>query len=131
MSLPTKTDWSKVDPSKLNLRSVYRNLSPEERATYKRIAELADQDKEWASMEADQIMAKRMKAGLNCRAAVAALRRECKRKGISNDEMMARSGLDAAGLASMAGRDAMPSIEIMEAYALSPGQKPAHCLGRR
>ncbi len=122
MSQP-KTDWSKVDPSKLHIRSVYRRLSPEERAEYQRIAELADQDKEWASAEADQIMAERMKAGLHRKAAVAALRRECRRQGLSDEELMARSGLDAAALASMSGRDATPTIETMEAYARALGKQ--------
>jgi hypothetical protein len=37
--------------------------------------------------------------------------------------MMARSGLDLNSLASMAGRDAKPSIETMEAYAKALGKK--------
>ncbi len=45
------------------------------------------------------------------------------RQGLSDDEMLARSGLDAAALASMAGRDAKPSIETMDAYARALGKK--------
>ncbi len=55
--------------------------------------------------------------------AINVLRFERHRQGLSDDEMMVRSGLDATALASMVGRDARPSIETMEAYARALGKK--------
>jgi hypothetical protein len=51
------------------------------------------------------------------------LRFERNRQGLSDDEMMARSGLDAEALASMAERDAHPAIETMDAYARALGKR--------
>lgn len=114
---------SKVDPSKLNIRSVYRSLSPEERAEHKRMAELADQDKEWASTEADRISDERMKTGLHRRAAIAALKRERKRQGLSFEEMNARSGIDCSSAAGLEEKDSDPTIKTLEAYAKALGKK--------
>lgn len=114
---------SKVDWTKVNIRSVYRSLSPEGRAEHQRLAELDDQDMAFWQAEGDKIYAERMQAGLPRRAAIAALRRECNRQGLSDDEMIARSGLNAEALASMAGRDAKPTIETMEAYARALGKR--------
>ncbi|ETW95288.1 MAG: hypothetical protein ETSY1_31270 [Candidatus Entotheonella factor] len=61
--------------------------------------------------------------GMPRKAAVAQLRGERKRQGLSDEEMMARSGLDAAALASMSGHDACPTIKTMEAYARALGRK--------
>ena len=114
---------SKVEWSKVNIRSVYRSLPPEERAEHKRLAELDDQDMAFWQAEGDKIYAERMQTGLPRRAAIAALRRERNRQGLSDEEMMTRSGLDAEALASMSGRDAKPTIETMEAYARALGKK--------
>ena len=51
------------------------------------------------------------------------LRIERNRQGLSDDEMMAKSGLDATALASMIGRDAKPTLETMEAYAKALDKK--------
>jgi len=64
-----------------------------------------------------------MRGGVPPYLAVSVLRFERNRQGLSDAEMMARSGLDAAALASMAGRDARPTIETMEAYARALGKK--------
>jgi len=114
---------SKVDWSKVNIRSVYRTLSPEERAEHKRLAELDDQDKEWARAEAEKGHEEAMRNGIVPRMARFILMQERKNQGLSDDEMMARSGLDAEALASMAGRDAKPTIETMEAYARALGKQ--------
>ncbi len=55
--------------------------------------------------------------------AVNVLRIERNRQGLSDDEMMAKSGLDATALASMIGRDAKPTLETMEAYAKALDKK--------
>ncbi len=110
-------------PSKLNIRSVYRHLSPEERAEYKRQAELDDQDQEWVRAEAKKFHEEDMRHGTVPRMAKYVLMDERKYQGLSDEEMMARSGLDAAALASMSGRDACPTIETMEAYAKALGKK--------
>jgi ribosome-binding protein aMBF1 (putative translation factor) len=120
---PSKLDWSKIDPSQLNITSVSRRLSPEERAESKRRAELADQDKAWVRAEADRIHEESMRNGTVPRMARYVLMQERKQQGLSDDEMIARSGLDATALASMAGRDAHPTIETMEAYARALGKK--------
>lgn len=116
-------DQSKVDWSKVKIRNVYRSLSPEERAAHKRLAELADQDKEWVRAEADRIHQESMHNGTVPGMVRFVLMQERKRQGLSDEEMMARSGLDAAALATMVGRDAQPSIETMEAYARALGKK--------
>ena len=65
------------------------------------------------------------------------LRFERNRQGLSDAEMMTRSGLDAEALASMVGRDAKPTIETMEAYARALGKQllihddPLTCIHRR
>jgi hypothetical protein len=124
------------DPPKLNIRSVYYHalspeerkkydayLTPEKRAEYKRLAELADQDKEWATAEADRLHEEAMRHGASPRRARFVLLRERNRQGLSDADMMARSGLDAAALVSMKEHDAKPSIETMEAYAKALGKR--------
>lgn len=65
------------------------------------------------------------------------LRFERNRQGLSDAEVMTRSGLDAEALASMVGRDAKPTIETMEAYARALGKQllihddPLTCIHRR
>ncbi len=60
--------------------------------------------------------------GMPRKAAVAQLRAERKRQGFNDEEMMARSDLDAAALTSMYGRDASPTVETMEAFARALGR---------
>jgi hypothetical protein len=135
MSLPQSLSEG-GDRSKLNMRSVYdhalspeeRNkydayLTPEKRAGYQRLAELADQDKEWARAEAERHHEEAMRHGASPRRARVALLRERYRQGLSDADMMARSGLDAAALESMQEGDATPSIETMEAYAKALGKR--------
>ena len=127
-----------VDGSKIRVGNVKLNtltpqerqtseaiLTPENRAESKRLAELADQDKgsEWLRNEADKSHEESMRNGTVPRLARFVLMQECKQQGLSDADMMARSGLDAAALTSMKGRDAKPTIETMEAYAKALGKK--------
>ncbi len=44
--------------------------------------------------------------------------RERHRQGLSDEELMALSGLDAAALATMAGRGAQPSKQWIQSFTL-------------
>ena len=127
-----------VDGSQIRVGNVYLDtvspedrqqydqfLTPENRAESKRLAELADQDQgsEWLRTEADQVYEASMRNGTVPRLARFVLMQECQQQGLSEADLMALSGLDAAALASMKGRDAKPSIETMEAYAKALGKK--------
>ena len=128
---PSRIDWSKVRIGNVYLsdlspeeRKQYEPwLTPEKRAEHKRLAELEDQDMEYWRVEGDKIDAERMKEGMPARSAIGALRRLARRQGLSDDDIMARSGLDAAAIASMSGRDANPTIETLEAYARALGKQ--------
>ncbi len=104
-------------------KKVAEYLTPEKLAEHAQIR--ADVEAHLPEMRAEARAAieKARKTGLHRRAALAQLRGERKRQGLSDEEMMARSGLDAAVLASMAGRDAQPTIETMETYAKALGKK--------
>jgi len=128
---PSRIDWSKV-----RIRNVYLSdlspeerkkyepwLTPEKRAEHKRLAELEDQDMEYWRVEGDKIDAERMKEGMPARSAIGVLRRLARRQALSDEDIMACSGLDATALASMSGRDAKPTIETMEAYARALGKQ--------
>jgi len=65
----------------------------------------------------------RMRDGADPHRARYLLLGERSEQGLSDEEMMARSGLDADALASMYGRDATPSIETMEAFARGLGKE--------
>lgn len=114
---------SEIDWSQVKIRSVYRSLPPDQRAQYKKEAELEDQDIEWVRAEQDRLDEEAMHQGCSPRRASSALRRLARRQSLSDEEMMARSGLDREAIASMSGRDATPSIETMEAYAKALGKK--------
>lgn len=128
---PSRIDWSKVRIGNVYLsdlspeeRKQYEPwLTPEKRAEHKRLAELEDQDMEYWRVEGDKIDAERMKEGMPARSAIGALRRLAWRQGLSDDDIITRSGLDAAAIASMSGRDANPTIETLEAYARVLGKR--------
>ena len=127
----SEVDWSKVRVGNVYIdtlppeeRKKYEAfLTPEKRAELKRSAELEDQDQEWVRAEQDRFDEEAMGKGCTPHRARAILRRLAWRQGLSNDEMLARSGLDTAALASMKDRDAKPTIETMEAYAKALGKK--------
>ena len=134
MNTPKKqpeVDWSKVrignvylsDLSPEERKKYEAFLTPEKRAEYKRLALLEDQDKEWARAEAKKGHEEAMRNGIVPRMARFILMQERKNQGLSDDEMIARSGLDAEALASMAGRDVHPTIETLEAYAQALGKQ--------
>ncbi len=104
-------------------KKVAEYLTPEKLAEHAQIR--ADVEAHLPEMRAEARAAieKAKKTGLHRKAALAQLRGERKHQGLTDDEMMARSGLDAAALASMAGHDANPTIETMEAYAKALGKK--------
>jgi hypothetical protein len=124
-------DWSKIRVGNVYLsdlspeeRKKYEPfLTPEKRAEYRRLAELEDQDQEYWQNERDRLDDEGMQAGIPARAAQRALRRLARRQGLSDDDIIARSGLDAAAIASMSGCGAKPTIETMEAYARALGKK--------
>jgi len=128
---PSRIDWSKVRIGNVYLsdlspeeRKKYELwLTPEKRAEHKRLAELEDQDMEYWRVEGDKIDAERMKEGMPARSTIGALRRLARRQGLSDEDIMARSGLDAAALATMVDRDAKPTIKTMDAYARALGKK--------
>ncbi len=98
-------------------------LTPEKRAEHARIR--ADVEAEFPDLKekARKRHEHNMRQGTVPHIAVNVLRLERNRQGLSDEEMMARSGLDREALASMSGRDASPSIETMEAYAKALGKK--------
>ncbi len=116
-------DLSKVDPSKVNIKHVYGNMSSEQKAYYKEQAELEDQDQERVRAQATKKHESAMRNGSAPSKARYVLMSERRRQGLSDEEMLARSGLGATALASMADRNAMPTIETMEAYARALGKK--------
>lgn len=115
-------DLSKIDWSKVNIKHTYVKMTPEQTAYYKEQAEIEDQDMEWVRAEAQKGHAEAMRNGTIARTARFVLMHERNRQGLSDEEMMARSGLDAASLASMRGRDANPTLQTMEAYARALGK---------
>jgi hypothetical protein len=101
-------------------------LTPERRAEHARIREeikaelpeIREHARERHERHEDN-----MRGGTPPHLAINVLRFERHRQGLSDDEMMARSGLDAEALASMAERDAHPAIETMDAYARALGKR--------
>ncbi|ETW95136.1 MAG: hypothetical protein ETSY1_31880 [Candidatus Entotheonella factor] len=116
-------DLSKIDPSKVNIKHTYVNMTPEQTAYYKEQAELEDRDKELVRAEARRKHEKHMREGTPPDKARWVLTSERHRQGLSDEDIMARSGLDATALQSMYGLDARPTIETMEAYARALGKK--------
>jgi len=101
-------------------------LTPERRAEHARIREeiktelpeIREHARERHERHEDN-----MRGGTPPHLAINVLRFERHRQGLSDDEMIARSGLDAEALAPMAGRDANPTIETIEAYARALGKQ--------
>jgi hypothetical protein len=126
-----EVDWSKIRVGNVYLsdlspeeRKKYEPyLTPEKRAEYQRLAILEDQDREWARAEAEKGHQEAMRNGVVPHMARFVLMQERKQQGLSDEDIMARSGLDAEALASMTGRDAKPSVETMEAYARALGKQ--------
>jgi hypothetical protein len=116
-------DMSKVDWSKVNIKYTYVEMTPEQTAYYKQQAELEDQDKEPTRTSAAKRHEHNMRHGSAPRIAINEMRLERTRQRLNDAEMMARSGLDAAALASMTGSDANPTTRTLEVYARALGKK--------
>ncbi len=104
--------------------SKYANfLTPEKRAEHARIREEIKAELPEIRERARELHDQAMRQGTAPHKARLVLLSERHRQGLSDEEMMARSGLDAAALASMSGGDACPTIETMEAFARALGKK--------
>lgn len=64
-----------------------------------------------------------MQKGMVGRRTIAILRHERERLGLSDEEMITRSGLDAQTLGTMTGLGANPTLSTVEAYAAAVGKK--------
>ncbi|WP_143301943.1 hypothetical protein, partial [Candidatus Entotheonella palauensis] len=90
-------------------------LTPERRAEHARIREEVKAELPEIREHARRKHEKHMREGTPPDKARWVLTSERHRQGLSDEDIMARSGLDAAALQSMYGLDARPTIETMEA----------------
>lgn len=98
-------------------------FTPEKRAEHARIRAEVDAKHPDLKTQSRENHEAKMRDGTVPNRAVNVMRIERTLRRISDEEMMARSGLDAAALASMYGRDAKPTLETMEAFAKALGKK--------
>ena len=96
--------------------------TPEKRADDERIRELELQNRDQAIELGDQLNAEDLKKPQVAVEALACLRYERQRLGLSDDDMAAY-GLTAQALASMLGPNPNPSLATLEAYAKAVGQQ--------
>ena len=106
-----------------NTPNIADYLTPEKRAEHARIREEIKSELPEISKHAREVHENAMRNGTVPRTAISVLRHERKRQGLTDDEMIARSGLDRDGLVAMTERDANPTIETLEAYARALGKK--------
>ena len=97
-------------------------LTPERLAEHTRIREEIKDELPEIWQHADERRDQLMRDGATPRQAISLLLLERSRQGLSDEEMMARSGLDAAALTTMLGRDANPTIATLKAYAQALGK---------
>jgi len=109
--------------TKLNIKHTYRKGTPEELEDYDRLRKQIEAEKPEISQRARAAFDNAKRTGMAPRTAIPALRHERKRQGLTDDEMIQRSGLDRDRLAAMAKRDADPTIQTLEAYARALGKK--------
>ena len=98
-------------------------FTPEQLAEHARIREAAKADLPEIRAQVEAMQEVEMREGVVPWRAIAILRYERKRLGLSDDDMTATSGLDAAALETMVGPDANPSLEILKAYATAVGKR--------
>ena len=98
-------------------------LTPERLAEDARIRTEVEAEFPDLKARATQLHEDKMRNGTVPRIAINEMRIERTRQKLTDDELMACSGLDRSSLASMAGRDANPTIKTMEAYAAALGKK--------
>ncbi|ETX08721.1 hypothetical protein [Candidatus Entotheonella palauensis] len=96
--------------------------TPERRAEDQRIRELELQNREQARELGDALNAEAFKHPQVPFAALACLRYERQRLGLSDNDM-ATHGLDADALASMLGYNPNPSLSTLQAYAKAVGKR--------
>ncbi len=96
--------------------------TPERRAEDERIRELELQNREQAREMGDELNAEAFKSPQVPFRALASLRYERKRLGLSDDDIAAH-GLDAEALASMTGANPDPSLSTLQAYAKAVGKR--------
>lgn len=98
-------------------------LTPEIQAEDNRIREEIKAELPDIRARAQELHDIEMREGMAARRAIAILRHERKRLGLSDDDMIARSGLDLNTLATIAGPNANPTLATFEAYAAAVGKK--------
>lgn len=98
-------------------------LTPEKIAEHTRVREAVQAELPEIREHARAVHENAMRNGTAPRTAVSVLRHERKRQGLTDDEMIARSGLDRNSLTAMSKRDADPTIKTLEAYAQALGKK--------
>ncbi len=98
-------------------------LTPKKCAEHARIREAVKAELPEIREHAREVHENAMRNGTVPRTARYVLMHERKRQGLTDNEMMARSGLDRDSLAAMAERDANPPIKTLEAYAEALGKK--------
>ena len=98
-------------------------LTPERLAEDARVRAEVEAEFPDLKARATQLHEDKMRNGTVPRIAINEMRIERTRQKLTDNELMACSGLDHSSLASMAGRDANPTIKTMEAYAAALGKK--------
>lgn len=98
-------------------------LTPESLAEQARIRETAKADLPEIRAQVEAMQEEEMRQGTVPLRAIAILRYERKRLGLSDDDLMARSGLDRTALETMIGPEANPSLSTLQAYAAAVGKR--------
>ncbi len=97
-------------------------LSPEMEAEDARIREEIEAELPEIRARAYELHDIEMQKGMVGRRTIAILRHERERLGLSDEEMITRSGLDAKTLATMIEPGANPTLSTVEAYAAAVGK---------
>lgn len=98
-------------------------FTPEQLAEHAHIREAVKEDLPEIRAQVEAMQEVEMREGVVPLRAIAILRYERKRLGLSDEDLSAKSGLDAADLETMVGPDANPSLEILKAYAAAVGKR--------
>ncbi len=98
-------------------------LTPEKIAEHARIRKEIEAELPDIRAQAYELHDIEMREGMTASRAIAILRHERKRHGLTDDDMIARTGLDLGTLATMAGPSANPTLSTLEAYAAAVGKK--------
>ena len=113
-----------VDTSKPGIKHSYRKTTPEGRARHARIREDVKTHLPEMRAEAQEALENAIQTGLSRRPAIATLKRERQRQGLSFADMKARSGIDRSSACRLENSpDANPTIKTLERYAKALGKK--------